>query len=383
MKFQLNYEHAISNHGNWNKIKQVMRRAEQGEKLVIGFLGGSITMGSLSTTPQTCYAYRVYRWWRDTFPQAEFTYINAGIGATDSQFGCARAEADLLQYQPDFVVVDFSVNDLSTEHFLETYEGVVRKLCYGAENAGKKPAVLLLHNVYYDSGYSAQLFHAKVARHYELPAVSMQSTLYQELLAGRIANREVTPDDLHPNDVGHELVASVVVYALEQIRRNLAEGNVTEDGETPQKKPLTFNGYEDSVRYQKDSSVYQSDGFVPDEEPQQGITDIFKKGWTAEKQGDRITFAIEGSCIGIQYRKTIHHPAPVAEVVVDGDREHAYRLDANFSETWGDKLQLDTVLEHGENKIHQVEITLVETHEEDKLPFYLSAVIGSGRKQSE
>ena len=26
----------------------------------IGFIGGSITQGSLSTTPQTCYAYRVY-----------------------------------------------------------------------------------------------------------------------------------------------------------------------------------------------------------------------------------------------------------------------------------------------------------------------------------
>lgn len=379
MKFQLNYEHAISNPGNWNKIKQVMWRAKRGEKLVIGFLGGSITMGSLSTTPETCYTYRVYRWWCDTFPQAEFTYINAGIGATDSQFSCARAEADLLQYQPDFVVVDFSVNDLATEHFLETYEGVVRKLCYGA----KELAVLLLHNVYYDSGYSAQLFHAKVARYYELPAVSMQSTLYQELLAGRIANRDVTPDDLHPNDVGHELVASVIIYALEQIRRDLAEGNVVEEGETPRKKPLTLNRYEDSIRYQKDSGVYESHGFVPDEELQKGITDIFKKGWTAGKQGDRITFEIEGSCIGIQYRKTIHQPAPVAEVVVDGDREHAHRLDANFSETWGDKLQLDTVLEYGENKRHQVEITLVETHEEDKLPFYLSAVIGSGRKQSE
>ena len=38
---------------------------------------------------------------------------------------------------------------------------------------------------------------------------------------------------------------------------------------------------------------------------------------------------------------------------MDGDAEHAVRLDANFDETWGDKLELDTILEHGENKVHE------------------------------
>ena len=96
MKYQINYENAMSNHGNWDRICRVMRRASEGESLVIGFLGGSITMGSLSSTPQTCYAYHVYEWWCRTFPNAKFSYINAGIGATDSQFGCARAESDQI-----------------------------------------------------------------------------------------------------------------------------------------------------------------------------------------------------------------------------------------------------------------------------------------------
>lgn len=134
MKYQINYENAMSNHGNWDRICRVIERASEGESLVIGFLGGSITMGSLSSTPQTCYAYHVYEWWCRTFPNAKFSYINAGIGATDSQFGCARAESDLLRYEPDFVVVDFSVNDESTEHFLETYEGVIRKLYYAEKS---------------------------------------------------------------------------------------------------------------------------------------------------------------------------------------------------------------------------------------------------------
>lgn len=87
MQYQLDYTNAISNHGDWTRMQNLMERAKAGEKLIIGFFGGSITMGSLSSTPQTCYAYHVYEWWCKTFPQAEFTYVNAGIGATDSQFG--------------------------------------------------------------------------------------------------------------------------------------------------------------------------------------------------------------------------------------------------------------------------------------------------------
>ena len=37
MKYQINYENAMSNHGNWDRICRVMRRASEGESLVIGF----------------------------------------------------------------------------------------------------------------------------------------------------------------------------------------------------------------------------------------------------------------------------------------------------------------------------------------------------------
>ena len=43
-------------------------------------------------------------------------YCNAGIGGTTSEFGAARVGTDLLEERPDFVIVEFSVNDESTEH---------------------------------------------------------------------------------------------------------------------------------------------------------------------------------------------------------------------------------------------------------------------------
>ena len=53
-------------------------------------------------------------------------------------------------------------------------------------------------------------------------------------------------------------------------------------------------------------------------------------------------------------------------------------LDANFDETWGDKLELYTLLEHGENRKHTVEITITQTPSGVASDFYLVSVIGSG-----
>lgn len=126
------------------RLKQLLRRAAAGEELTVGFLGGSITQGSLSSTPETCYAFRVYRWFVRTFPQAAFHYVNAGIGGTDSLYGVSRAVSDLLMYQPDFVVVDFSVNDIDLPFRKETYEGILRRVL----SWPSAPAVVLLCNIY-------------------------------------------------------------------------------------------------------------------------------------------------------------------------------------------------------------------------------------------
>lgn len=370
MGVKINYENGIANRGNWYRLQQVMKRAGRGEKIKIGFIGGSITQGSVSTKPEYCYAYCVYEWWCRTFSQAEFTYINAGIGGTTSQFGVARVNQDLLEKEPDFVIVEFSVNDESTEHFMETYEGLVRKI-YQSKTT---PAVLLVHNVFYHNGGNAQLMHGRIARYYDLPAVSMQSSIYPEIVSGRILNREITPDDLHPNDLGHELVAAVITHFLDKVYREKETDCVPEDIHVP----VTINDYEESVRYDNRNTEPVLKGFVADETLQQDITDCFKHGWTAGRKDDTIIFSVRGSGIAVQYRKSVKKPAPVAEVIIDGDREHAVRLDANFDEDWGDKLELDTILEHGKLCEHEVQIRIVETHSDDRVPFYLVSVIGSG-----
>lgn len=361
----IDWNKGVVSRGSWEKIQKCMLRAAAGYPITVGFLGGSITQGSLASRPENCYAYRVYRWWQETFPLSEITFINAGIGGTTSQFGVARVEEDLLSHKPDFVLTEFSVNDENTPHFQETYEGLIRRILKSGA------ALMLMNNVCYDSGFSAEEVHAEIARHYSLPSVSMKSTLYEALLRREMHNRDITPDDLHPNDRGHALVAEGICHLLKEIRRAPWEEPLS--GELP--APLTQNRYEGSRRYQNPNCTPICSGFSADETPQEHITQMFRHGWTAWKKGSTLEFSVEGTCIGVQYRKSVAQPTPIATITVDA--EHERILDGNFRETWGDCLYLDTVAEGLENTTHTVKVEITEAHADDAVPFYLASVIGS------
>lgn len=357
------------------RIKNMMKKAARGGEIRIGFLGGSITQGCLASSPEKCYAHKVFEWFEETFPDADFKYINAGIGATDSQFGCARADDDLLSEEPDICFAEFSVNDECDEHYHETYEGLVRKILKSSPDR----ALMLIFNVRYDNGKNAEAVHERTADRYGVPCVSMKKAVWSGLENGRIERDLLTSDGLHPNDKGHSLVASVIISVLEEIRSHTGE-EVTCEESFPD--PETENAYEDSVRYRNDNSdgvLIECKGFEPDDSAQDCIADVFKKGWTAARKGSYMVFKVTGTCIGIQYRRTIQRPAPVANVTIDGDALREIVLDANFDEDWGDKLSLETVLDHGKSGEHTVRIELTETHENDVLPFYLASVIASGK----
>lgn len=379
MAYNVHPEKGMINRGNWYRIKKCMKKAAAGEAITVGFLGGSITQGSLSSTPETCYAYLVYEWWKEKFPQSEITFINAGIGGTTSQFGVSRVEDHLLKYEPDFALIEFAVNDDNTEFFMETYEGLIRRTLSDKCD----PAVMLMNNVKYDDGLSAEGMHLKVAKAYELPMVSMKSTIWPEIQSGRIPNREITPDDLHPNDEGHKLVAQVITTFLEEVFADMETEEAPSDfGGNVLPAPITDNAYEDSIRYQNHNSKPKISGFEADTEPQKDIREIFRKGWTAWKEGDTISFTIDCSGVAVQYRKSVKQPTPIAKVVVDGKEEEAVILDGNFKEDWGDCLYIDTVTRHMKPGRHKVEITIIEAHEEDVVPFYLVSVIGSKEKKT-
>lgn len=361
----------IVNVGNLHRFAGAMKKAAEGKKIKIGFLGGSITQGSLATEPQKCYAYLVYSWWKEAFPNTEFEYINAGIGATTSQFAAARVQSDLLRFQPDIVFLEFSVNDTNNEHFMETFEGVVRQILM----ADSRPALFMFNNVQYNDGVNAQEVHNRIGTAYELPIVSIKESIYAEITAGRITAADITPDNLHPNDKGHRMVADVICNLLEQIKARVEKGEVPEEYHIPA-ETVTPNRFQSSRRYQNQyMPALRLCGFTPDHREQYGVADIFKNGYTAMEPGSYLETTVNASYISVQFRRTITRPAPVAKAVVDSREDEAVILDGNFDETWGDCIYLKDIAGGLPYGPHTLRITITEKPEHPANDFYFISVI--------
>ena len=367
-------DRAIQNIGNTFALQELIKRAEAGEELTIGFIGGSITQGVGASNSNKCYAKLVYDWWCDTFPQATFHYVNAGIGGTTSQFGCARVQPDLLDSKPDFVVVEFSVNDDATSFFAETYESLVRMILLANPDA----AVMVLNMVQYNSGANAQMIHNEVAKHYDLPAVSMKDSIYREIILKHLEATDVTVDMIHPNDTGHAYGAEIVTYFLGKVK----DGTYHSDKAATLAEPIRDLKSMTSVRHDNRNSEPELKGFVKDTTEQRVITDTFRNGYTAEKEGDSIIFNnIYGSRISLQYRQVYQPKAPKAIAVVDGNEEAAVSLDGNYPNDWGNLLYMHNIADNLDPTVpHTVEIRITEEGDSD---FYLVSVITVGESLKE
>ncbi len=356
--------------GNVGRVQKVFQKVSEGKTITVAFIGGSITQGCHATEPEKCYAALVRDWFVREFKGCQIHYVNAGIGGTTSQYGAARVQEDVLSGQPDLVFVEFSVNDevhspADEALFLETYEGLIRQIL----KAPSQPAVVLIHNFYYGKGISTEDLHRRIGTHYVLPSISMRETLCEVVRSGELTVEDITTDGLHPNNAGHAMIAEQIVNALVAMRGMEAQA----EGSLP--APITPNTYECCKRFQNDTIEPALQGFTKDLRPKENYLDIFSKGWEGRKVGDTISFACYGSGIGLQYRKTPKKPAPVAKVILDGKEESAVILDANFDEDWGDSLELETILFHGEEREHTVTVTITDATEQDVSSFYLVAVL--------
>ncbi len=305
--------------GNHTRLDAVFVKAQQGGKLVIGAIGGSITQGAACSDPDKRYTGVVLAWWKKTFPKAEFELVNAGIGATGSDYGSMRVTRDLLSKSPDFVMVDYAVNDPSTKDYAGSYEGVTRQIL----NAPQQPALMLLFMMKKD-GTNAQEWQSKIGSHYGLPMVSYRDALWPEIQAGRLTWEQLSPDEVHPNEAGHTLTGELLCMALEKAYKKFDPKNIPAIASTVP-EPLYTDMFEfTSLSDGKSLVPVANNGWVFDHSG--------NPGWKSSVPGSILEFEICGKIIYLSCWK-INGPMGKASITVDGGSPVV--VDAWFDQTWG------------------------------------------------
>ncbi|HMG78437.1 MAG TPA: GDSL-type esterase/lipase family protein [Xanthobacteraceae bacterium] len=267
-------------------LRRAFAKARRGEPLTFGVIGGSITCGAIASSPDRSYVASVLAWWRARFPQSETRLVNAGLSGTGSLLGAFRVQRDLLQAEPDVVIVEFAVNDAWVDG--AAYEGLLRQIL-ARPNA---PAVVPLFMMF-ESGGGDQEMQSKVGAHYNLPMVSVHDALWPDIAAGRIRWHDYFVDNVHPNDAGHAFTGRCVTALLEA--SGTAEAPRGPDPLDPLPAPLHSDAFQ-FVEWRDDAALTpaRNDGWTPVRD------DNGKPVWAATSASGRIAFDWSGTGIVAQ-----------------------------------------------------------------------------------
>ena len=309
---------SVVREGDTARLQQVLAKARRGEPVTVAVIGGSITAGAMASTREKNYGGVLAQWWRQTFPKAKIALVNAGIGATGSNYGALRAQRDLLSHRPDFVVIEYGVNDSNEQASAETLEGLIRQVL----KQPNQPAVVLLFMMN-RNGANAQEWHGKVGRHYDLPMLSFRDALWPEIEAGRMKWEEVEADTVHPNDRGHAYAARLVTSLLEKLLKALPP-----DTELPAVKPVSKPLLNDLFEH---VALFEADALKPTES-EGWIFDAKDRCWKSDRPRSRIEFEIEGRVLLFM---DWHIRGPMGKAKVQVDDQPAVVRDAWFDRTWG------------------------------------------------
>ncbi len=347
--------------GDISRILYAMQKAQRGEKVTIGVIGGSITMGSAASTPEQSYAGWFKKWWELSFPEAEVEFVNAGIGATTSYLGVHRVEEDLLSHNPDMVIVEFSVNDSSATEFKQSYDNLCRRILLSES----QPALLLLFTVQ-ENGTSAIDIHGNVGFRYNIPMLNYGACVQNEIREGRLTWKEISPDNIHPNNKGHQIIGEILFRYLNKLYLKSLEGEVAKNEFAT--APANGEYYMNARILNNECIEPVSYGSFENAE----VNSNLQGNWQCTAYEEPMVFELTFRNLGIAYEKYTKG-AGTYEIYIDGERVST--LIGDFEGGWGDYAETTEVFRSKEEALHRVEIRKADTSTSDR--FALLALLVS------
>ncbi len=314
----------LADFADYSRLERVMAKARSGQNITIGFIGGSITQGfNSSNWDSTSWTAKVKQWWESKYP-GKITYVNAGIGGTPSVLGAHRAYMNLLQSNPDFVVVEFAVNDGADSLYTRAYEGLIRQIL----KSPNQPAVMSLY-IGDQAGANRQEAHIPVADYYRLPQVH-----YKDRIQNLVANGTNTwldfygttyvpqyksgsypaGDGTHPNDTAQARAGLYIIEKLENVYNTL-KPDVQIPGVPVIPSVMTDDTYEFAALYHRGNLTPSSETVGSWTQGSHNIGTGY--GWQSSTVGNELVFDVSGSTIAFGFYTRNGPDAGMVEAWVD------------------------------------------------------------------
>jgi UDP-glucose:glycoprotein glucosyltransferase len=252
------------------RLRRVAAQMLAGRSTNVVVLGGSISTGAVASRkddandPNDVW-HMIERYLeKSVSPRVNFT--NEARSATKSSITSMCLDKFLPASKPaDLIFVEFLANDgsemdgkITQAEKARSYERFLRKLL----RRSGAPAVVLLQMLVNEMAYPPEGMFGKskrpfystpedvygnLAQYYSAPALSFRDALWQfgdNGRGGKSWGDFMGPDRLHPSDLGHKVMADLVVYLLQQTAVDLALHPASRDDVISSMPPPMYSGNE-------------------------------------------------------------------------------------------------------------------------------------------
>lgn len=278
-------------------------RDEEGEAIAVAFLGGSITEGYGASEPDaTSWRALTERYFKESYPDVRWRFVNAGVGGTDSSLGAHRFARHALQNgKVDLLFVEFAVNDAQKRakspegraEAIRGMEGIVRQCRRWSPSAD----IVFLYSADEASLAEDEPFfvaaHEAVADRYALPSVSFVEGIRACIAPG--VWKSFAPDGVHPNDEGYAIYAGMLREFLDAALKKGAANPAT----NPLPEPIRVDNYE-KASLTSPLAALLSMGMTWSWSPDNTVNWRYPAGhWSGEGDGAEIVFETHGRGAGL------------------------------------------------------------------------------------
>ena len=282
-----------------SSVVSVMAKEEESpfegkENVNIVYLGGSITYGAGVPYEQretSTWRAKISRYFDEKYPNINFNHINAGLSGTGSDMGIMRLERDVLSKNPDYVFIEFAVNDIGKPNAQRHMESIVRSL----EQLDNVPYISFVYTAQYISGELKNVanVHDTVAEYYGIPTLNMKGDMEDAILSTGTMDdtdnvKRWLTDLVHPTADGYNVYYNAIRDALES-------GNFYKKPLHREKK-LDVDSYPLSTKWIDAKTVKSTGAWTENNNASYG------SGWTSSTAGDTLEFSFSGPVLGIQHR---------------------------------------------------------------------------------
>jgi lysophospholipase L1-like esterase len=201
-------------------VIKALEKMARGEHTVMVMLGDSITEPNYHVHGYMNYAGLLHERLLEKFGRCLLA-VNAGVSGNTTRDLISRLERDVLRFTPDMVILMIGVNDCGAGVPLEEYAANLERLIVLINAQGAEVLLMTQHPLNAESSDIASKYMTysqyttlirEVSRNLHVPLCDIYEAW--ETLVDPAKHSTLMNDFLHPNELGHRMIADIVFRTL-------------------------------------------------------------------------------------------------------------------------------------------------------------------------